>query len=427
MRKRINKRRTNDDRSLGKERKEGRRKNKPKKRKEIEKKREQVSKRRIEYENKLPYERWEAAVRWKDRRKDPNTRRRQENQEGRRPWLKGIMEEHEERIRHYERKPREYTDREGTKEKEEKGKGKGRKGRSVGEEWGRWKTYREGETDQILVWKKGILSKKGLSKGKGSEWRAWERGRYYKEYGKRRTRHENRRRIRRSNYNLPKKYKEVVDKGGRNERKGRESPWRRRGLETRKNTNEPKVWGEPMDKGKREWRHQAQRYTEIVGNEVEANFSYTIKVNYEERKERKAWKKRKWGNRKKKSLRWSSRKERIRIERRNAKRDNNEPYEWKGEVERVTSKMVNRLIIMGKEKRNEERKRRMGSKRKEPSEPKWIRKKPKKKVVKKKKKKGTKGVGAGVVDWARLENEKSGMTRRFESYPTRRKRWWQSG
>lgn len=30
------------------------------------------------------------------------------------------------------------------------------------------------------------------------------------------------------------------------------------------------------------------------------------------------------------------------------------------------------------------------------------------------------GVGAGVVDWARLENEKSGMTRRFESYPTRR-------
>ena len=45
------------------------------------------------------------------------------------------------------------------------------------------------------------------------------------------------------------------------------------------------------------------------------------------------------------------------------------------------------------------------------------------------KEKGKKGVDAGVVDWARLENEKSGMTRRFESYSTRMKKEgrWQSG
>lgn len=46
---------------------------------------------------------------------------------------------------------------------------------------------------------------------------------------------------------------------------------------------------------------------------------------------------------------------------------------------------------------------------------------------KKRKKEKKKRVGAGVVEWARLENEKSGMTRRFESYPTRRRRWWQRG
>lgn len=45
---------------------------------------------------------------------------------------------------------------------------------------------------------------------------------------------------------------------------------------------------------------------------------------------------------------------------------------------------------------------------------------------KREKKKKEKRVDAGVVDWARLENEKSGMTRRFESYSTRRG-WWQSG
>lgn len=47
-----------------------------------------------------------------------------------------------------------------------------------------------------------------------------------------------------------------------------------------------------------------------------------------------------------------------------------------------------------------------------------VKKGPKVDTEKEKKKKR---VGAGVVDWARLENEKSEMTRRFESYPTRRK------
>ena len=38
-------------------------------------------------------------------------------------------------------------------------------------------------------------------------------------------------------------------------------------------------------------------------------------------------------------------------------------------------------------------------------------------------------VDAGVVDWARLENEKSEMARRFESYSTRSEKEgrWQSG
>lgn len=280
---RRSKRRTHRDRRLREERTKGRRENKPKSREEVEEKREKVSKRRSKYEKKLPYDRWEVVVRWKGRRKDSNTRRRQENQEERRPRLKEVMAEYEDMIRYYELKPREYRAyREETVS--ERPNGKKGTGRPSGEEWGRWKTYREGETDRIKRRKRGILTKKTVSKGKGSEWRAWERGTYYPEYGKRRTRQENRRKVRRSSYNLPKTYTEVTDK---TTRKGSEdgyfsvSPWRQLGLETGKNPNGPRIIEEKAVVSRPMVRHQPQIIAEKLVIEVEQENTSKDEVKYE--------------------------------------------------------------------------------------------------------------------------------------------------
>lgn len=277
---RRSKRRTHRDRRLREERKKGRRENKPKSLEEVEEKREQVSKLRSKYEKKLPYDRWEVVVRWKGRRKDSNIRRRQENQDDRRPQLKGVMEEYEDMIRYYELKPREYRAYRVETESE-RPNGKKGKGRTSGEEWGRWKTYREGETDRIQRRKRGILKKKTLSKGKGSEWRSWERGTYYPEYVKRRTRQENRRKVRRSSYNLPKRYTEVTDKTTRKGGEKGVSPWRQLGLETGKNPNGPRGIEEKAEEKRPMVRHQPQIIAEKLVVEVEQDSTSKDEVKYE--------------------------------------------------------------------------------------------------------------------------------------------------
>ena len=127
-------------------------------------------------------------------------------------------------------------------------------------------------------------------------------------------------------YKMPKRYREVVDKGGsihpfQTEGKGRggtprteANPWRKRGLETRKNPYEPDP--HPRRKGENAEvdRQETQRVYEERGKEVQGNFSRKRKRNYEERREAKAWKKRKGVG--KKALRWSPKKERHRRQRR---------------------------------------------------------------------------------------------------------------
>lgn len=335
---------TRDDLTLVQVLEKGRKEKKPNTRKERKKRRQELGKRREAYEQKQPYERWEAGKRWKERRQDPKSLRRQENQEKRRPWLKERMETYEDEIRHYERKPRRYT--EGTngsptdEERVSREKTQTEKGTDVGEgdrteEWGRWKRYRKGETEQIRVWKKGVLGKKGRQPGKGSEWRAWERSTYVSKDQPRRTRHENRRKVRMTEYKMPKRYGEVVDKGktlpGEFGGTGRDTrnPWRWRGLETRKNPYEPK--GRSSAQGPSEEtldRHETQRVYEERSQEVQGNFSRKRKMNYEERREAKAWKKRKGYG--KKALRWSPKKERHRRQRREEKRKDPNGEEEKG-------------------------------------------------------------------------------------------------
>lgn len=308
------KRRTHDDRRLRKERKKGRRKNKPKTRTERNGKREEVVNRRTKYEKKLPFNRWEAAERWKGRRKEKTGRRRQENQEERRPWLVARVNEAEERIRHYERKPREYTDMvEGEKEVGKGGK-KEKAGRDQEKGWGMWKTYREGDKERILMWKKGILAKKERTKGNGSEWMSWERERYYPEYGKRRERHENQRKVRRSEYKMEKNYMEIEEKGEREseKRKERKEPWLNLGLEMGKDPYEPE-----KEKPYRNLdRHESQVMYQERAKEVQGNFALTMRyVKYEERRKGKRWKKRKQRCQKN-ALRWSPVKARLRRKRR---------------------------------------------------------------------------------------------------------------
>jgi len=172
-------------------------------------------------EERNSYERWESIKVLRECMKDEEGYLVKANQKGRRDWSKERVKAFESDLRNYESEvpnyevKKEEEDGEKTEETidrilrerlseeaktrdpiEEKGE------KREEETWGFWKYYLEKDAQKVVVWKKGVLYKKGRRK---NEITSWDRGTYRKEwYDQRRTMKLRRRYVREGGYVLQK-------------------------------------------------------------------------------------------------------------------------------------------------------------------------------------------------------------------------------
>lgn len=196
--------------------------------------------RRKRYEEKRPYERWEANERWKGLVEEKNGYRKKGNQKGRTDWVKKRVGDHERELRSYEKETRTYEEgRKGRGIQEERSATKREK--DGFEEWGFWKRYGEGDETKVTEWKKGILQKKSLGKGKKRS-EPWDRSNYiHGERNERRRLKQNRRTVRikekrsRKDYPANQVERKSEESAHEREKTWKKNPRRERGYEERQN------------------------------------------------------------------------------------------------------------------------------------------------------------------------------------------------
>ena len=385
--------------------------------------------RRKTYETKLPYERWEAGQVWKAALGASEGPRRKANQGGRSGWIRGKLEEEARGLRYYETQPREYRTRFQPRPEREAEAGPEGTQAPKGEGWGFWKEYEAEEAKRVRRWKKAIVQKKTVASGRNPRL-PWDRGGREGGAGReaRVTRTQARRRVR--DGGKPGTPVERTWTPGETPRR----PGKGRGAEAARRTlggeaveapeplgprggrppvpAEGEVTRTPGGRRREEafWTHlgkpQTGRYTSRraqAGVPALGGFHPEEEVERRDRLEAEVVPRLTRQRRAKKGERDPSQVRRLEEERTRKRREVDEIFEdrtWKtqGEVRWNPYRKRVRRYARRRELREEGR-RALGPKEKE--------------------KEGGERVGAGVVDWARLENEKSGMTRRFESYPTR--------
>jgi len=226
--------------------------------------------RRKKYEEKIPYEVWEANERWKGLVNDKKGYRIKGNQKGRKDWVKKRVDENERELRTYEKGRQTYEKErrsmddsmeieEGAKENQNQ---EVRREKKENEEWGFWKRYEKGDATRVSEWKKGVLQKKNLGKGRNE---SWDRSTYLDEEKSER---KERRRLKQK-----RRYVRIKEKRGRKQYDGNQvnrssvdgkkegkiwkiNPRRKRGYEERQN-------GEKRKRVKnRESGNQRRRWSE---------------------------------------------------------------------------------------------------------------------------------------------------------------------
>lgn len=150
---------------------------KVKTRKDEKKELEKVEKVLTGAEQRYAYETWEARRRLVDCRKDDDGYRIKANQQGRREWSRSRVNGLEKELRTYEVEPRAY-DLDPTPEKRQARAEEAdarvnpheRAWKGKSDQWGFWKQYEEGEEKALVVWKKGVLYKKKITKPTRTSW-----------------------------------------------------------------------------------------------------------------------------------------------------------------------------------------------------------------------------------------------------------------